>query len=137
MDVLAYPTGQGRMKLLALVKDPASIARYLARVGEATEVPFAKLSPRRCGVAVGGAGACKLARPEGIEPPASWFEAKRSIQVSYGRVETNPSTRDAEANSFRSGSMGTSSSFRHCNALQCNALQSGSGHPSAQRPAIG
>jgi hypothetical protein len=27
------------MKLLALVKGPASIARYLATVGEATEVP--------------------------------------------------------------------------------------------------
>ena len=26
-----------------------------------------------------------LARPEGFEPPASWFEAKRSIRVSYGR----------------------------------------------------
>ena len=29
---------QGRMKLLAMVTDPASIARYLAAVGEATEV---------------------------------------------------------------------------------------------------
>jgi hypothetical protein len=27
------------MKLLAMVKDPASIARYLAAVGEATQVP--------------------------------------------------------------------------------------------------
>jgi hypothetical protein len=30
---------EGRMKLLALVKDPASIARTLAAAGEATEVP--------------------------------------------------------------------------------------------------
>ena len=29
----------------------------------------------------------KLARPEGLEPPASWFEAKRSIQMSYGRKD--------------------------------------------------
>jgi hypothetical protein len=36
---------QGRMKLLALVKGPASIARYLATVGEATEVP--RRSPGR------------------------------------------------------------------------------------------
>jgi hypothetical protein len=28
-----------------------------------------------------------LARPEGLEPPAYWFEASRSIQLSYGRVE--------------------------------------------------
>jgi hypothetical protein len=27
----------------------------------------------------------KLARPEGLEPPAYWFEANRSIQLSYGR----------------------------------------------------
>ena len=27
-----------------------------------------------------------LARPEGLEPPAYWFEANRSIQLSYGRV---------------------------------------------------
>ena len=33
------------MKLLALVKNPASIARYLATVGEATEVP--RRSPGR------------------------------------------------------------------------------------------
>lgn len=39
VDVLACPKCQGRMKLLAMVKDPASIARYLAAVGEATEVP--------------------------------------------------------------------------------------------------
>jgi Putative transposase/FtsX-like permease family len=39
VDVLVCPTCQGRMKLLGLVKAPASIARYLATVGEATEVP--------------------------------------------------------------------------------------------------
>ncbi len=27
----------------------------------------------------------RLARPEGLEPPAYWFEANRSIQLSYGR----------------------------------------------------
>jgi hypothetical protein len=27
----------------------------------------------------------KLVRPEGLEPPAYWFEANRSIQLSYGR----------------------------------------------------
>ena len=39
VHVLACPRCQGRMRLLALVKDPASIARHLATVGEATEVP--------------------------------------------------------------------------------------------------
>jgi hypothetical protein len=29
----------------------------------------------------------ELVRPEGLEPPAYWFEASRSIQLSYGRVE--------------------------------------------------
>jgi hypothetical protein len=45
VDVLACPKCQGRMKLLAMVKDPASIARYLAAVGEASEVP--RRSPNR------------------------------------------------------------------------------------------
>lgn len=26
--------------------------------------------------------------PEGFEPPASWFEAKRSIQMSYGHIQS-------------------------------------------------
>jgi hypothetical protein len=26
-----------------------------------------------------------VARPEGLEPPAYWFEASRSIRLSYGR----------------------------------------------------
>src|SRR5437879_1117354 len=29
----------------------------------------------------------ELARPEGLEPPAYWFEASRSIRLSYGRVD--------------------------------------------------
>jgi hypothetical protein len=45
VDVLACPSCQGRMRLLAMVKDPASIARYLAATGEPTEVP--RRSPGR------------------------------------------------------------------------------------------
>jgi hypothetical protein len=29
-----------------------------------------------------------MVRPEGFEPPTPWFEAKCSIQMSYGRDET-------------------------------------------------
>ena len=29
-----------------------------------------------------------MVRPEGLEPPAYWFEANRSIQLSYGRTDT-------------------------------------------------
>lgn len=32
-----------------------------------------------------------LARPEGIEPPTSWFEARRSVRLSYGRTMGKPS----------------------------------------------
>ncbi len=45
VDMLACPRCKGRMKPLALVTDPASIAHYLAAVGEATEVP--RRSPNR------------------------------------------------------------------------------------------
>ena len=31
-------------------------------------------------------GECFLVRPGGLEPSASWFEAMRSIQLSYGRM---------------------------------------------------
>ena len=27
-----------------------------------------------------------MARPDGLEPPTTWFEARYSIQLSYGRV---------------------------------------------------
>ncbi len=27
-----------------------------------------------------------LVRPEGLEPPTVWFEARYSIQLSYGRL---------------------------------------------------
>ncbi|MGH8650403.1 MAG: hypothetical protein ACREUP_14040, partial [Burkholderiales bacterium] len=38
VDVLACPRCQGRMKLLAMVEEPARIARLLAAAGEPTEV---------------------------------------------------------------------------------------------------
>jgi hypothetical protein len=45
VDVLDCPKCHGRMRLLAMVEDPASVARFLAAVGEATEVP--RRSPGR------------------------------------------------------------------------------------------
>jgi hypothetical protein len=32
----------------------------------------------------------EMARPEGIEPPTLCLEGRRSIRLSYGRVEQNP-----------------------------------------------
>ena len=45
VDVLACPSCHGRMRLLAVIKEPANVARYLAGVGEATEEP--RRSPSR------------------------------------------------------------------------------------------
>jgi hypothetical protein len=38
-DVLASPRCEGRMRLLAMVTEPKSIARYLRGLGEPTEAP--------------------------------------------------------------------------------------------------
>jgi len=45
VDVLTCPRCHRRMRLLAVIKEPANVARYLASVGEATEVP--RRSPGR------------------------------------------------------------------------------------------
>jgi hypothetical protein len=39
VDVLACPKCHGRMKLLAMVTEPASFARYLVGIGEPVDVP--------------------------------------------------------------------------------------------------
>ena len=45
VDVLTCPSCQGRMRLIALARNPAGIARYLTAAGELTEVP--RRSPDR------------------------------------------------------------------------------------------
>ena len=39
IDVLACPRCKGRMKLLAILTEPKSVARYLGKIGEPTDVP--------------------------------------------------------------------------------------------------
>ena len=40
-----------------------------------------KKRPDECSSGLGA-----VVRPEGIEPPTSWFEARRSVRLSYGRT---------------------------------------------------
>jgi hypothetical protein len=39
LDALACPACQGRMRLVAVLRNPARIARYLASIGKPTELP--------------------------------------------------------------------------------------------------
>jgi Putative transposase len=45
VDVLAFPKCHGRMRLLAMVEEPANVARFLTAMGEPTELP--RRSPPR------------------------------------------------------------------------------------------
>jgi hypothetical protein len=45
LDSLACPVCRGRMRLVAVLRNPARIARYLASIGEPTELP--KRSPKQ------------------------------------------------------------------------------------------
>jgi hypothetical protein len=45
VDALACPVCKRRMRLVAVIKDPESVARYLAAIGEPTELPVR--SPNR------------------------------------------------------------------------------------------
>jgi hypothetical protein len=68
VDVLACPKCHGRMKLVALIKEPRSIRRFLAALGEDTDVP-ARLPSRGAAVleehrpAPKGAGRGRIAAP--------------------------------------------------------------------------
>jgi hypothetical protein len=52
-------------------------------------------------------------RPAGLEPAAYWFEASRSIQLSYGRIQAeNDITRSAKR--WRAIPFGTRPLLRYC-----------------------
>ena len=55
------------------------------------EIGYQPLHPKRKEPPTRGFGGSyvlkqDIARPEGLEPPTAWFEARNSIQLSYGRM---------------------------------------------------
>jgi hypothetical protein len=46
-----------------------------------------------------------MVRPEGVEPPAFWFVAKRSIQLSYGRTLQKQLRQDNRCSGPRQASL--------------------------------
>lgn len=41
-----------------------------------------------------------MAHPEGFEPPTAWFEAKDSIQLSYGCSQINNTIKSINCQQF-------------------------------------
>ena len=66
-DVIECPKCKGRMKLIAMVTDPSELARYLAHVGEPTNVPAAL---RAAGRRTGKAPSCADRRSTQSRDPA-------------------------------------------------------------------
>lgn len=72
----------GRLRDLRAAVDGARLSRSVFNARAARVVaslPATTITP------LGRRTLKTLARPEGLEPPAYWFEASRSIRLSYGR----------------------------------------------------
>jgi hypothetical protein len=62
----------------------------------------------------------RMVRPEGLEPPAYWFEASRSIQLSYGRTQGESAHSIADACGARvRGDRGRTGSDRYARITFC------------------
>ena len=82
VDVLACPRCQGRMKLLALVKNPAIISRTLATVGEAAEVP--RRSPGSRSAVLEEPGAAPAGARRRGRGRRAWPQGRRGGRVAAG-----------------------------------------------------
>ena len=87
--------------------DPTRYGQYRERSNPAAAAPALNIDARN-GF---GRRLIAMARPEGFEPPTTWFVARYSIQLSYGRVER----KVCPANKH------PSSPFREEDASACNA----------------
>ena len=70
-------------------------------MGEATGGRDGRLPDRRSAKVTAGLWIVIVVRPERLELPTLWFEAKCSIQLSYGRTWVNQETTIAKI--LRSG----------------------------------
>jgi hypothetical protein len=91
---VGQPIANGSAFVFAVVAHCRPVAEGVFRAGvemqhvfeRCAEVPVAESRSGLLGRVFGKRQGGEMARPEGLEPPAYWFEANRSIQLSYGRA---------------------------------------------------
>ncbi|WP_129349673.1 transposase [Sorangium cellulosum] len=101
IDVLECPVCKGRMKLVALLTEPSSIARFLTALGEPTDVPGRSPSADAAAAVLGVRGAGRRRRPgaPSVEEhrPAPQGARGRRVAARTSRARPTPGGRRVPA----------------------------------------